>query len=95
MRCWATPLGRPRRRRTAWFPETLTRLFSLAEIRNPSVVEFIKRARCRSGYERDDARRRIVVTMQGPFTLQDFLAVIERQQVDNAWGYGISTISAA
>lgn len=40
-------------------------------------------------YERDDARRRIVVTMQGPFALPDFLAVIDRQQADNAWGYGI------
>ena len=31
-------------------------------------------------YERDDARRRIVVTIQSPFALADFLAVIERQQ---------------
>ena len=38
-------------------------------------------------YERDDARRRIVVTMQGPYALPDFLAVIERQQVDHAWAY--------
>jgi len=27
-------------------------------------------------YERDAARRRIVVTMQGPFVLPDFLGVI-------------------
>jgi hypothetical protein len=40
-------------------------------------------------YERDDARRRIVVTIQGPFALPDFLAVIGRQQVDHSWGYGI------
>ena len=40
-------------------------------------------------YERDDARRRVVVTMQGPFVLADFLEVIERQRRDDAWTYGI------
>jgi hypothetical protein len=40
-------------------------------------------------YERDDARQRIVVTMQGPFALADFLSVIERQQADHSWAYGI------
>ena len=40
-------------------------------------------------YARDDARRRIVVTIQGPFALPDFLGVIERQQVEHSWAYGI------
>jgi hypothetical protein len=39
-------------------------------------------------YERDDARRRVVVIMQGAFAMTDFLAVIERQWSDNAWAYG-------
>jgi hypothetical protein len=40
-------------------------------------------------YERDDARRRVVVTMQGPFALADFLEVIDRQGRDDAWTYGL------
>jgi hypothetical protein len=40
-------------------------------------------------YERDDARRRLVVTIDGPFALEDFLAVIERQRGDNASAYGL------
>ena len=40
-------------------------------------------------YETDDARRRVVVRMQGPFALADFLAVIERQRGDNASAYGV------
>jgi hypothetical protein len=40
-------------------------------------------------YERDDARRRVVVTVQGPFAVADFLAVMERQRGDNAGAYGI------
>ena len=40
-------------------------------------------------YERDDTRRRVVVTIQGPFALADFLEVIERQHRDDAWTYGI------
>ena len=40
-------------------------------------------------YERDDARRRVVVTIQGPFAVADFLAVMERQRDDGAWTYGM------
>ena len=39
-------------------------------------------------YERDDTRRRVMVTVQG--TLEpDALAVIERQRLDDAWSYGL------
>ena len=40
-------------------------------------------------YECDDARRRVIVTMQGPFAIEDFLAVTERQRGDNASAYGL------
>jgi hypothetical protein len=40
-------------------------------------------------YERDDARRRVVVTVQGPFSVADFLAVMERQRDERAWTYGM------
>jgi hypothetical protein len=40
-------------------------------------------------YERDDVRRRVVVTVEGPFAVADFLAVIERQRSDSAWTYGM------
>src|SRR6202049_1723270 len=40
-------------------------------------------------YERDDTRRRVVVTVQGPFAVADFLAVMERQRADGAWAYGM------
>jgi len=40
-------------------------------------------------YERDDVRRRVIVTVEGPFAVADFLAVIERQRGDNASAYGV------
>jgi hypothetical protein len=40
-------------------------------------------------YERDDARRRVAVTVEGPFAVADFLAVMERQRDDGAWTYGM------
>jgi hypothetical protein len=40
-------------------------------------------------YELDDVHRRVVVTAQGPFALEDFLAVIERRRTDNTGAYGI------
>jgi hypothetical protein len=40
-------------------------------------------------YERDEARRRVVVTVKGPFAVADFLAVLERQRVDGAWTYAM------
>jgi hypothetical protein len=39
-------------------------------------------------YERDDSRRRVVVTSQGAFQMIDMLAVVERQRADDAWSYG-------
>jgi hypothetical protein len=40
-------------------------------------------------YELDDFRRRVVVTVQGPFAPEDFRAVIERRRADNTGAYGI------
>ena len=40
-------------------------------------------------YERDDARRRIVTTVDGPFWTAEILAVINRQRGEGAWGYGM------
>src|SRR5580700_1031318 len=40
-------------------------------------------------FERDDARRRLVVTLQGPFALTEFLAVLEMQRRGHTWTYGI------
>jgi hypothetical protein len=40
-------------------------------------------------YELDDLRRRVVVTIEGPFTSADFLAIIERRRADNTGAYGI------
>jgi hypothetical protein len=39
-------------------------------------------------YERDDARRRVVVTVHGAFETSDMLAVSERQRADDTWNYG-------
>jgi hypothetical protein len=40
-------------------------------------------------YELDDARRCVMVRMEGPFSLTDFRAVIEQQRHDNASSYGV------
>jgi hypothetical protein len=40
-------------------------------------------------YERDDARRRVVISMQGPFEPADFLAVIERWRGEDIGAYGM------
>jgi hypothetical protein len=40
-------------------------------------------------YERDDARRRVVITIQGPFEPTDFLAVIERWRGEAVGAYGM------
>ena len=40
-------------------------------------------------YERDDERRRIVVTTIGIVGLDDMLAVVERQATDGTWQYGV------
>jgi hypothetical protein len=40
-------------------------------------------------YERDDAYRRVVVTVEGLFAVADFLAAMERQRDDGAWTYAM------
>jgi hypothetical protein len=40
-------------------------------------------------YECDDARRRVVVTVQGTIDPDDSLAIIERQRLDDTWSYGL------
>ncbi len=40
-------------------------------------------------YERDDASRRVVITLQGPFEPADFLAVIERWRSEDVGAYGM------
>jgi hypothetical protein len=40
-------------------------------------------------YERDDAHRRVVITIQGPFEPADFMAVIERWRDDDVGAYGM------
>jgi hypothetical protein len=35
-------------------------------------------------YEHDDVRRRVVITVEGPFAVAGFLAVSERQRDDGA-----------
>ncbi len=41
------------------------------------------------GYERNDSRRRLVVTMKGAFQTDDVLAITARQRGENTWTYGI------
>jgi len=40
-------------------------------------------------YERDDARRRITVTLAGAVTLDDLLAIVDRQATEGTWTYGL------
>jgi hypothetical protein len=40
-------------------------------------------------YERNEARRRITVTMVGPIRLEDLTAVIERQAAEDTWRYAM------
>ncbi len=40
-------------------------------------------------YERDDARRRVKVTVQGTFEKSDMLAIIERQRAEDTWAFGL------
>jgi hypothetical protein len=39
-------------------------------------------------YERDDARRRIVVTVVGAVQASEVLAAIERKRAEGTWAYG-------
>jgi hypothetical protein len=40
-------------------------------------------------YERDDARQRVTITIQGPFAVADFLAVIEQWRGKDVGAYGM------
>ena len=40
-------------------------------------------------YERDDTRRLIVATAEGPYKTSEFVEVIQRQRADDAWSYGL------
>jgi hypothetical protein len=40
-------------------------------------------------YERDDARRRIHVTLAGPVTVDDLLAIVDRQAAEQTWHYSL------
>jgi hypothetical protein len=40
-------------------------------------------------YERDDARRRVLVTVQGPFVVNEALALMEQHHAENVWTYGV------
>src|SRR6266852_4395457 len=42
-----------------------------------------------SRYERDDVFRRVVVTVEGPFAVADFLTVIERWRGEDVGIYGM------
>jgi hypothetical protein len=39
-------------------------------------------------YERDDVRRRVVVTVEGALQTSEMLAAIERQRAEDTWTYG-------
>jgi hypothetical protein len=40
-------------------------------------------------YELDDQRRRMVVTVEGLFQMDDIFAVMARQRAEHTWTYGI------
>jgi hypothetical protein len=40
-------------------------------------------------YKRDDANRRVRLTVTEPFNLADLIAAVERQLGDGAWRYGV------
>jgi hypothetical protein len=42
-----------------------------------------------TGYERDDARQCVVATIEGPFQVDDLLAIMARQRAERTWTYGI------
>ena len=39
-------------------------------------------------YERDDARRRVVVTLRGGYDASAILALLERHRAEDDWSYG-------
>ena len=40
-------------------------------------------------YARDDAKRRLTLTVSDPLTLEERIAAVERQLADGAWKYGL------
>ena len=40
-------------------------------------------------YERDDARRRVAVTISGAFQTDEIVAIVEQQRAEDAWSYGV------
>jgi hypothetical protein len=40
-------------------------------------------------YELDDLRRRVVVTVEGPFQTDDILAIMARQRAEHTWSYSM------
>lgn len=38
-------------------------------------------------YERDDTRRRVIVTLKGPYQSSGILALFERHRVEDDWRY--------
>lgn len=40
-------------------------------------------------YNRDDARRRLIVTVTGPYDLDSALTMVDHIAADDAWSYGI------
>ena len=38
-------------------------------------------------YERDDTRRRVIVTLKGPYQTSEILALFERHRVEDDWRY--------
>jgi len=40
-------------------------------------------------YARDDAKRRLTLTVSDPLTLEERIAAVERQLADGAWRYGL------
>jgi hypothetical protein len=39
-------------------------------------------------YERDDTRRRVMVTLRGGYDASEILALLERHRIENDWSYG-------
>jgi hypothetical protein len=54
---------------------------SFGNVADPSVLSH--------HYARDDARRRVIVAVEGPFQTSEILAVIERQRAEDTWSYGM------
>jgi hypothetical protein len=40
-------------------------------------------------YVRDDAKRRITLTVSDPLTVEERITAVEHQLADGAWGYGL------